>query len=85
MTALSSEQVTQLLVAWSNGDKAAFNELMPLVYRDLRKLARRYLSREGADHTLQTTALYMKLISGSLGKENLRGRTALISLQLQLR
>jgi len=58
--------VTQLLVAWGDGDAAALDELMPLVYEELRRLAQQYMSRERADHTLQTSALvneaYLRLI-----------------------
>ena len=49
--------VTQLLERWGRGDRDALEELMPLVYDELRKLARRYLRMERADHTLQSTAL----------------------------
>jgi RNA polymerase sigma-70 factor (ECF subfamily) len=62
----SPPQMTQLLVAWSNGDAAALDELAPLVYDELRRLARRHMSREREGHTLQTTALvneaYLRLI-----------------------
>jgi RNA polymerase sigma-70 factor, ECF subfamily len=51
------EGVTQLLLKWSNGDRAALDELMPLVYDELRRLAGGYLKRERSDHTLQPTAL----------------------------
>jgi len=58
--------VTQLLVAWGAGDEAAFEKLAPLVYDELRRLARRYMARERVGHTLQTTALvneaYLKLV-----------------------
>ena len=53
----SKQEVTQLLVAWSQGDQAAFERLMPLVYEELRRVARRYMRRERAGHTLQTTAV----------------------------
>jgi RNA polymerase sigma factor (TIGR02999 family) len=49
--------VTQILLDWSGGDSAAPEKLMPLVYEELRRLARNYLARERADHTLQATAL----------------------------
>ncbi|HET8624544.1 MAG TPA: sigma-70 family RNA polymerase sigma factor [Gemmatimonadales bacterium] len=49
--------VTQLLIAWSNGDKAALDRMLPLVYEELRRLAAHYLSREREGHTLQPTAL----------------------------
>ena len=49
--------VTQILRDWSKGDSAAAEKLMPLVYEELRRLARNYLARERAGHTLQATAL----------------------------
>lgn len=62
----SPNEVTQLLLDWSEGDKAALDKLMPLVYDELRKLARSYLARERPGHTLQTTALvneaYLRLV-----------------------
>jgi RNA polymerase sigma factor (TIGR02999 family) len=55
-----------LLVEWSHGDQNALERLTPLVYSELRRLARRHLSRERSDHTLQSTALvheaYLRLI-----------------------
>jgi RNA polymerase sigma factor (TIGR02999 family) len=60
------QQVTQLLVAWSDGDQAALDELVPLVQAELQRLARRYLGKERAGHVLQTSALvneaYLRLI-----------------------
>ena len=44
--AASPQQISQLLIAWSNGDKAALDQLMPLVYSELRRLASNYLRRE---------------------------------------
>lgn len=55
MTAAS--KITDLLVCWGNGDHAALEQLMPLVERELHRLAHRYMRRENAGHTLQTTAL----------------------------
>jgi DNA-directed RNA polymerase specialized sigma24 family protein len=49
--------VTQLLVAWTNGNRAALEELIPAVYPELRRIAGRYLRRERVGHTLQPTAL----------------------------
>ena len=49
--------VTMLLNAWSDGKQDALDELMPLVYQELRKLARSYLRAERPEHTLQPTAL----------------------------
>ncbi len=61
----SPEEVTELLQAWSRGDQSAFDRLAPVVYAELRRLARRYMSRERPDHTLQPTELvheaYMRL------------------------
>jgi len=51
------ESVTELLQAWSAGDPAAFDQLAPVVYNELRRLARHYMARERRDHTLQATAL----------------------------
>jgi len=53
----SQADVTGLLVNWSNGDQQALDQLMPLVYGELRRLAQAYLRRERSDHTLQSTAL----------------------------
>ena len=65
MTA-SPHDVSQLLLAWSDGDRRALEELMPLVYDELRRLARRYMGRERRGHTLQTSALvneaYLRLV-----------------------
>lgn len=66
MTIPASQDVTQLLVAWSNGDQAALDKLLPLVNTALRQLARRYMRRENPGHTLQPSALvneaYLRLI-----------------------
>lgn len=53
----SPEKLTQLLQAWSNGDEDAFERLVPLVYDELHRLARRYMRGERPGHTLETTAL----------------------------
>jgi RNA polymerase sigma-70 factor, ECF subfamily len=57
MQAPTAPRVTALLRAWSAGDRAAFDQLVPLVHAELRRLARRYMRHERAGHTLQTTAL----------------------------
>ena len=61
----SPPDVTQLLLAWSEGDERALDRLIPVVYRELRKLAKRYIDQERPGHTLQATALvneaYMRL------------------------
>jgi len=60
------KDVTALLLEWSGGNRAALDELMPLIYAEVRQLASRALSRERPNHTLQSTALahelYLKLI-----------------------
>jgi RNA polymerase sigma factor (TIGR02999 family) len=62
----NSKQITQLLVRWSNGDAEILDDLLPLVYLELRRQAAGYLRRERSDHTLQPTALineaYLRLI-----------------------
>lgn len=67
MTTPTSGNVTRLLVDWRNGNDDALNQLMPLVYDELRGLAKRYMSRERSTHTLQTNALvneaYLRLIN----------------------
>jgi RNA polymerase sigma factor (TIGR02999 family) len=66
MERVPKSDVTQLLVAWSNGDQDAMQNLAPVVYRELHRLAARYMRRERAGHLLQTTALvneaYIRLI-----------------------
>ena len=57
----SGDDITRLLVRWKAGDEEALQSLMPLVYAELRKLARSYLRRERTDHTLQATALVHEL------------------------
>jgi RNA polymerase sigma factor (TIGR02999 family) len=60
------ENVTELLVEWSGGKRDALDRLMPLIYRELRRLAALYLGRERPGHTLQPTALvneaYLRLV-----------------------
>ncbi|MFI5246933.1 MAG: sigma-70 family RNA polymerase sigma factor [Nitrospirales bacterium] len=62
----SIPNVTELLVGWSQGDQGALDQLLPLVYGELRRLARRSLRHERPNHTLQTTALvheaYLRLV-----------------------
>jgi len=59
-------QITKLLLAWGQGERAALDRLLPLVYKELRRLAHRYMAGERPDHILQTTALvneaYLRLI-----------------------
>jgi RNA polymerase sigma-70 factor, ECF subfamily len=62
----SSLDITSLLVDWSNGDQSALERLLPLVERELHRLAHGYMRRENRNHTLQTTALvneaYLRLV-----------------------
>jgi len=64
-----SKEITQLLIAWNEGDQRARDELTPLIYDELRRLARGYLRRERPGHTLQPTALvheaFLRLIDQS--------------------
>ena len=66
MTKATQKSITQLLVAWSDGDRAALDELVPLVHSELRRIARNYMRGERKGHTLQTTALvneaYVRLV-----------------------
>src|SRR3979411_770833 len=63
------EEVTRMLIDWSGGDRGAPAKLMPLVYEELRQLARQYLQQERPDHTLQATGLvheaYLRLVDQS--------------------
>jgi RNA polymerase sigma factor (TIGR02999 family) len=58
--------ITELLIGWNHGDTGALDRLMPLVYDELRKVARRHLANEGREHTLQSAALvnetYLRLV-----------------------
>lgn len=66
MTRPPQHEITQLLAEWRDGNQSALDELYPLVYDELHRLARRYMSRERKGHTLQTTALineaYVRLV-----------------------
>ena len=57
MTAPSSHSVTQLFLSWRQGDAAALDQLVPIVYHKLRRLARHYMAGQQPGHTLQATAL----------------------------
>ncbi len=67
MAAPTTQQVTELLQAWRQGDETALHRLLPVVHRELRRLARRYMFRERSGHTLQATALvneaYVRLVN----------------------
>ena len=74
MTPPHTQEVTQLLVKLSDGDRSALDSLLPLVYDELRRLADRYLRRERSDHTLQATALvneaYLRLVDQNVPWQN---------------
>jgi RNA polymerase sigma factor (TIGR02999 family) len=66
VSAKSPEDVTALLLKWRQGDETALDQLLPLVYEELRRMARQYLRRERTGHTMQTTTLvheaYLRLV-----------------------
>ena len=70
----SSHEITRLLADWSGGDRAALDQLVPLVYAELHRLAHRYMSHENSGHTLQTTALvneaYLRLVDRDIPWQN---------------
>lgn len=81
-------RVTQLLIAWSEGDEGALEALTPLVYEELRRLARSYMRREKIGHTLQSTALvheaFMRLVDQKV-KWNSRAHFFGIAAQMMRR
>jgi RNA polymerase sigma factor (TIGR02999 family) len=81
--------LTQLLIAWSKGDAAALEQLAPLVYAELRKLAHRYMKRERAGHTLQTTAVvheaFLRLIGNPQEKWQNRAHFYAIAAKMMRR
>src|SRR5262245_28508654 len=89
MATESPNEVTQLLLAWNGGDDAALDKLMPLVYGELRKAAKRYLRREPQGHTLQTSALvnevYLRLIDAKNVRWQDRAHFYAISARLMRR
>jgi len=82
----TTHEVTELLLAWSNGEKAALESLAPLVYKELHRLAHHYMSRERPDHTLQTSALvneaYLRLVDQKRVQCQNRAHFFAISAQL---
>lgn len=65
----SPQEVTQLLIAWKEGDSAAFDRLVPIVYSELHRLAHRHMRGERAGHLLQTTALVHEAYFRLAGQE----------------
>ena len=82
------QNITQLLAEWRDGNQSALDELYPLVYDELHRLARRYMSRERKGHTLQTTALineaYVRLVGQKVNWAN-RSHFFAISAQIMRR
>ena len=89
MTTPASQEVTDLLLAWSQGDDSALEKLIPLVYDELHRLAHHYMGGERAGHTLQTTALvneaYLRLIDSSRVRWQSRAHFFAVSAQLMRR
>lgn len=89
MSEPATHEVTELLQAWSKGDKNALEELTPIIYAELHKIAKRYMGREHQNHLLQTTALvneaYMRLIDWESAKWNNRAHFFGVSAQLMRR
>lgn len=86
---LQPSEVTQLLLKWSDGDKEALEMLIPLVYDELYRLARSYMNREQAGHTLQITALvneaYLRLVNWKDAKWENRAHFFGVAAQLMRR
>ena len=89
MSGSPSHGVTKLLLAWGAGEDAALEKLIPLVYRELRRLARHYMRGERTGHTLQATALvneaYLRLIDSRKVRWHNRAHFFAISAQLMRR
>ena len=89
MTTPAPKEVTQLLLAWSEGDQASLEKLIPLVYAELHRLAKRYMGRERAGHTLQTTALvneaWLRLVDAQQVRWQNRAHFFAVSAQMMRR
>ena len=89
MATPSTHEITDLLVAWSDGDAAALDRLLPYVETELRRLASYHMKRESAGHTLQTTALvnelYLKLVDQRQAKWQNRAHFFAVAAQLMRR
>jgi RNA polymerase sigma factor (TIGR02999 family) len=79
-------QVTELLQRWTRGDEKALRDLVPLVYKDLRRLAHYHLQSERSDHTLQSTALVHEAFLRMVGGQpfELQGRAHFIAVASRL-
>ncbi|HEV8366469.1 MAG TPA: sigma-70 family RNA polymerase sigma factor [Pyrinomonadaceae bacterium] len=85
-TTVPTEDLTELLLEWQNGDSVALEKLTPLVYDELRRIAHRYMQRERSGHTLQTTALvheaFVRLVDDK--KMQLENRTHFFALMARV-
>ncbi len=85
----STRDITELLGQWSGGDGKALDDLMPLVYDELRQLAHRHMARERGNHTLQATALvneaYLKLKNERVGAWQNRAQFFAVAAQMMRR
>src|SRR5215467_4351409 len=86
---VSREEVTELLLAWNQGQSSALDQLIPLVHGELRRLAHRHMAGERDGHTLQTTALvnetYLRLVDCSRVQWQNRAHFLAVSAQLMRR
>ena len=89
MSEISQQEVTELLRKWSDGDAEALEQLTPVIYSELHRIAKRYMKRERDGHTLQTTALvneaYLRLIEWKTAKWENRAHFFGVSAQLMRR
>lgn len=80
------DQITRLLIAWRNGEPRALDDLMPLVHRELKRIARNFMRRQRVGHTLQTTALvneaFVRLVDSD--KVNWQDRSHFFAISAQL-
>ncbi len=89
MSDVVPREVTQLLGQWTDGDRQALDELMPLVYEELRRMAHRHMAQERAGHTMQATALvnevYLKLKDQRMAQWKNRAQFFAVAAQLMRR
>lgn len=82
----SPGEITRLLAEWNAGSQAALDDLLPMVYEELRRLASNYMRRESPDHLLQTTALvheaYLRLVDRRNGNYLSRGQFFAVAAQV---
>ena len=80
------KDITRLLIAWRNGEAEALDDLMPIVYRELKRIARNFMRRQRAGHTLQTTALvneaFVRLVDSD--KVNWQDRSHFFAMSARL-